>query len=181
MESKIIEKLDRQRYRAVVMETVGLLFIFADTLLIYIKEGLKPEMFTFAFGGGFGALVYQFKPLLPEVVYPMEPTARNIVMGASFLLIACIPVILLAIGGIKYGRVWLKTKLSPELHDALYNEMYRQYKYRYQRLALWVTIGVAMLSICIVAPRYPHVIVTQMVVLTGLLTLKISWLIYNKR
>lgn len=151
MDGKLIEKLDRQRYWAVLLQTAGLLLVFVETLWMYIDMGATPS--AFVIGGSLFGTIWLFSPGL-------------------YMLIA---------GGIWYGIIYLKPRRNPQVFKALYNEMYQEHKRRYQRMSLWVMIGVSILSIIMVTPMYPHVIVTEMIVLTGLLTMKISWLAYNRR
>lgn len=154
MDGKLIEKLDRQRYCAVLLETAGLLLGFAETLWTYIDVGATPDVFALTFGGRFfGTAPGWFTPGL-------------------YMLI---------IGGLWYGIIYLKARRNPQVMKALYNEMYQEYKCRYQRMSLWIMIGIAILSMLIVPPRYPHIVVTEIIVLAGLLTMKISWLIYNRK
>lgn len=156
MDGKLIEKLDKQRYWAVLLEATGLLIGFIQTLVFYIKQGIEPEMFGLVFGG-------------------------SILSPLTWLVL-----LLLLAGGIWYGVIYLRVRRSRQLREALYNEMYRQHKYRYQRWALWVMIGACILSIIsafagFVPGRYPHVVVSEMIMLSGLLTIKLSWLILNRR
>lgn len=154
------------------METVGLLMVFVDALLGYIREGLWLEMYSFTFGGNMGNLL---------LGRGMAPADLHVPTLICYAVLALAPLIMLGAGGLMYGLVWRKARRYRALHSALYNEMYRQHKYRCQRLALWMTVGLGLLSMCIIPPRYPHVIVTEMVILAGLLSLKISWLIFNRR
>lgn len=39
MKSEIIEKFDRQHYRADLLETVALFIFFANTLAVYVRYG----------------------------------------------------------------------------------------------------------------------------------------------
>lgn len=142
MNGKTIERLDKQRYYAVLLETVGLLFIFIGSLISYIEHAANPKIIISA----------------PE---------------ATGLL-------LLIVGGAWYGVIWWKTRRNPELAQALYNEMHRQYKYQNQRLALWVIVAAGLVSMFAIDSRFTHVIVTEIIILLGVLTMKISWLILNR-
>lgn len=146
MKAEIIEKFDRQRYWAVILETVGLFVIILSTLMSYIRMGVDPEMFTI--GGG----------------------------------MLCLPgLILLFVGGVWYGILWLKIRRDKEIHNALYNEMYMQHKFRYQRATLWLMIIMSLASFFCIPRHYPHLPVTEMIVFFSLLIMKILWLIYNRR
>lgn len=150
MDAQLIERLNRQRYRAVMLETFGLLLTAAETLIAYLRLGPEPNIFTI--GSGY------------------------IIHGAF-----SVGLLILLAGGIWYGIVWLKTRRSKQLRDALYDELYMQHKYRYQRLTMWVMIIGGIVSMFLVStPTYPHMIVTEMVIIAGLLTMKVSWLILNK-
>ncbi len=169
MKSEQIEKLDRQRYLAVILETAGLLVMLTATIYYYFLQTpgaeLAIRMGFDTFGGG--------------------QNVGNAIMGT-------IQALLLPVGGLWYGIIWVKAKRSRPLHNALYNELYRQHKYRYQRLTLWVLLLLALanpvisaLLLLAVEPTTTECIKVVMLpvltILAGLLTLKISWLIFNRR
>lgn len=145
--ASIIEKFDKQRYWAVVLEAAGLLLLCLDILVAYIQIGADPHMFLI---GG---------------VHIITP------IGA----------LLLVTGGLWYGILWLRIRKDPAVKSSLYNEMYRQHKYRYQRYTLWFMMGVSILSMCIPPLTYPHILRTEVIILTSLIFMKTLWLIYNRR
>ncbi len=164
MDGKIIEKLDRRRYWAVIVETIGLLCIFAGTLDYHLRGGdLENGMTVLCFS------------------YPWDLYLGG--FWQKFLFFAQSAV--LPLGGLWYSIVWFKARRNKELYDALYNEMYRRNKYRYQRLTLWVMFTLSLIN----ALTYFHSdtgilsnnVWGDMIIIISLLTLKISWLIYNRR
>lgn len=152
MTAQIIEKLDRQRYWAVAIEAVGLLSMIIESIAMYIKNGATPECYMLVVGGG--------------------------LLGLPYLSIG-LP--LLIAGGIWYFAIWLKVKRNPIARKALYNEMHRENKCRYQRYSMWAMIIAGIVSMFVVPFRYPFPAVVQIIIFSGLLTMKVSWLILNRR
>lgn len=152
MNAKIIEKLDRQRYWAVLIEAVGLFVMILEIVMQYVELGATPEVYMLTFGGGLFGL-WCFAIGLP----------------------------LLIVGGIWYFVVWLKGRRDKDVRNALYNEMYQEHKCRYQRYSMWAMIIAGILSLFVVPWKYPFPAVVEIVIFVGLLTMKVSWLIMNRK
>lgn len=175
MDGKLIERLDRQRYGAAVWQTASLLSVFIGTLKGYIELGAEPH-------------AYIFSAWFPGIEWIKHLTDKGGTAGIWIGWFVCLllPLLCLLWGGIKWGRVWCRARRNPELHEALYDECYRQHKYKYQRLALWVAVGLLIVAQIVgllelwLPIKYPQTIVSEIIMLVVLLTLKISWLIYNR-
>jgi hypothetical protein len=173
MDGKLIEKLDRQRYWAVILETAGLLCMLAGTIRYYVLSTPLDDDVWFAI----------------HLAYPVRLGLYGKFWG---MLPSIIQASLLPVGGLWYGVIWFMARRNKELHAALYNEMYRQHKWRYQRLTLWVVLllvyanqGFAVHFLGSYEPTEAQIakvfVMPVLTIIVGLLTLKISWLIYNRR
>ena len=145
MNAKLIEKLDRQRYWAVVLQAIALLDIVVETSMAYIRAW-NPD-----------------RPMLWISGYVGVP----LFIGA----------------GIWYLVIEGRIRRDRELRKALHNEMYLAWKHRSQRIALWVVMC-ALLAGTLTGEytiSFPGYIFCEVAFFLGLATLKVSWLIYNRR
>lgn len=177
MDGKLVERLDRSRYRAVIWETAALLSIFVGTLKIYVAGGADMHLY------GLTSWVPGAEPLIGAAVGHDIAKFHHAIFFVQLLPLLC-----LLWGGLKWGAVWWRARRDKELYEALYDELYQQHKYKYQRLTMWVFIVLLLATqVALFSPGhwelidYPHVIVCEIILLVSLLTLKISWLIYNRR
>lgn len=154
MDAHIIEKMDKQRYNAVILQTLGLLIMLIETSAGYIANW-------------------------------------NII--GTYLSIGWFIGPPLFIAGWIWGII-VKHKIdrNPEVKAALNNELHVSYKYRSQRVAFRVTM--ATLVIMLIASSWYLIvntpetrlniqppIICEMAIFIGLSTLKISWLVYNRK
>ncbi len=144
MDAKLIEKLDRQRYWAVMLQAIALADIFIETTLWY-------------------ALHWD-------------------AVGHTFNISGIVGLPLLIVAAVWFTVLRSRIVKDKDLKAALYNEMYTVYEHRSQRIALWVVM--CALTICFIFEdigMLPTRLICEVIFFLGLATLKISWLIYNRR
>ena len=151
MDAKLIEKLDRQRYWAVVVQAATLVYILVHTVWEY----------TSTWRGG---------------IHIRAISSGN---GVDIVIVS----LLFLIAGVWYMVIAWRINRKRELRSALCNEMYITYKRLSQRITLWVVMlglfaGILWAIFTSNALNgYPYCYV---VFITGLTTLKLSWLILNR-
>jgi hypothetical protein len=153
----LTERLDRQRYWAVVLQAVALVDILIETTVWYacrLKIG----------GDHFGVSSYLILDGDQQV----------------FALQGFVGLPLLIAAGIWYFVIWCRTVRDKEVRAALYNEMYLANKHRSQRITLWVVMCALLAGFFF--EDYSQILrqICEIIFFLGFSTLKVSWLILNR-
>ncbi len=154
MDAKLIEKLDSQRYWAVILQTVALLsFFLSETILWYISHWEKAVWDNM-------------------ILSPYE---------FGIWIWGCLGWALLIVAGVWFGIIECRVSRNKELRAALHNEMYLAYKRRAQQIALWVVM--CTLFVCTILEvfgKLPSLFICELIFFLGLGVLQTSWLILNR-
>jgi hypothetical protein len=147
MDAKLIEKLDRRRYKYLLWQTVGFALVFPEVLVDK---------------------------------FPFEPRILNII----FVFVVGIGAGLFLAATFKSSRNERCIKSDPALRDAVNNELVVLYGYKSLKQAAIATLTTAV-ALFLLSDWWPGIITARLacllVIYIGILTLKISQLVYLRR